>query len=173
MPAALNPVRRRPFGADAGDAVENDYLIHASEIALYDDYPVVDTMMDAMVSGARWTTCPAGLPGTIAFQWGPGLRLIAHGLGLQIDEIRENLTGSPPTAIYTWHSARRRPAPAVPCARRRIAVIDGREAITIEHVNRLAPDLGLGMGRGNDKAGLSDSDRGRAGYRLRHDCKPA
>ena len=28
-----------------------------------------------------------------------------------------------------------------------IAVIDGREAIIIEHVNRLAPDLGLGMGR--------------------------
>ena len=118
--------------------------IHASEIALYDDYPVVDTMMDAMGFGRPLDYVPLlAYPGTIAFQWGPGLRLIAHGLGLQIDEIRENFD-----RVATDRDLRVAfgTAEAGTCGALRtqaIAVIDGREAITIEHVNRLAPDLGL------------------------------
>jgi 2,4-diaminopentanoate dehydrogenase len=118
--------------------------IHASEIALYDDYPVVDTMMDAMGFGRPLDYVPLlAYPGTIAFQWGPGLRLIAHGLGLQIDEIRENFDR---VATDRDLDVAFGTAEAGTCGALRtqaIAVIDGREAITIEHVNRLAPDLGL------------------------------
>ena len=118
--------------------------IHASEIALYDDYPVVDTMMDAMGFGRPLDYVPLlAYPGTIAFQWGPGLRLIAHGLGLQIDEIRENFDRvATDRDLHVAFGT----AEAGTCGALRtqaIAVIDGREAITIEHVNRLAPDLGL------------------------------
>ncbi len=118
--------------------------IHASEIALYDDYPVVDTMMDAMGFGRPLDYVPLlAYPGTIAFQWGPGLRLIAHGLGLQIDEIRENFDRvATDRGLHVAFGT----AEAGTCGALRtqaIAVIDGREAITIEHVNRLAPDLGL------------------------------
>ncbi len=82
-------------------------------------------------------------PGTIAFQWGPGLRLIAHGLGLQIDEIRERFdrVATDRDLHVAFGTAK-----AGTCGALRtqaIAVIDGREAIIIEHVNRLAPDLGL------------------------------
>jgi len=118
--------------------------IHASEIALYDDYPVVDTMMDAMGFGRPLDYVPLlAYPGTIAFQWGPGLHLIAHGLGLQIDEIRENFDRvATDRDLHVAFGT----AEAGTCGALRtqaIAVIDGREAITIEHVNRLAPDLGL------------------------------
>lgn len=118
--------------------------IHASEIALYDDYPVVDTMMDAMGFGRPLDYVPLlAYPGTIAFQWGPGLRLIAHGLGLQIDKIRENFDRvATDRDLHVAFGT----AEAGTCGALRtqaIAVIDGREAITIEHVNRLAPDLGL------------------------------
>ncbi|MGB9227693.1 dihydrodipicolinate reductase [Mycobacterium sp.] len=118
--------------------------IHASEIALYDDYPVVETMMEAMGFGQPLDYVPLlSYPGTIAFQWGPGLRLIAHGLGLQIDEIRERFdrVATDRDLHVAFGTAK-----AGTCGALRtqaIAVIDGREAIIIEHVNRLAPDLGL------------------------------
>jgi 2,4-diaminopentanoate dehydrogenase len=123
--------------------------IHAAEIALYDDYPVVETMSDAMGFG-RPLDYPALLsyPGAIAFQWGPGLRLIAHGLGLQIDEIRENFDRvATDRDLHVAFGT----ANAGTCGALRtqaIAVIDGREAIIIEHVNRLAPDLAPEWGEG-------------------------
>ena len=121
--------------------------IHASEIAMYDDYPVVETMMDAMGFGRPLDYVPLlAYPGTIAFQWGPGLRLIAHGLGLQIDEIRERFDRvETDRDLHTAFGT----VEAGTCGALRtqaIAVIDGRETITIEHVNRAAPDLGLEWG---------------------------
>ena len=126
--------------------------ITASEIALYDDYPVVETMMDAIGLGRPLDYTPLlGYPGTIAFQWGPGLRLIAHGLGLRIDEIRENFDRVPTDCdLHVAFGT----AEAGTCGALRsqaIAVIDGQEAITIEHVNRLAPDLGLEWAERVDK----------------------
>ena len=126
--------------------------IHASDLALYDDYPVVDTMMDAMGFGRPLDYTPyLAYPGAIAFQWGPGLRLIAHGLGLKIDEIRERFDRvATDRDLHVAFGT----AEAGTCGALRtqaIAVIDGREAIVIEHVNRLAPDLGLEWGDRVDK----------------------
>lgn len=123
--------------------------IHASEIALYDDYPVVETMMDAMGFGMPLDYVPMlAYPGTIAFQWGPGLRLIAEGLGWEIDEIRENFdrVATDRDLDVAFGTAK-----AGTCGALRtqaIAVVEGREAITIEHVNRLAADLGPEWGEG-------------------------
>ena len=125
--------------------------IHASEIALYDDYPVVETMMDAMGFGRPLNFVPLlSHPGAIAFQWGPGLRLIAHGLGLKIDEIREKFDRvATDRDLHVAFGT----AEAGTCGALRtqaIAVIDGKEAITIEHVNRLASDLGPEWGEGGE-----------------------
>jgi 2,4-diaminopentanoate dehydrogenase len=123
--------------------------IHASEIALYDDYPVVETMMDGMGFGRPLDYTPTlAHPGAIGFQWGPGLRLIADGLGLKIDEIRENFDRvATDRDLHVAFGT----AGAGTCGALRtqaIAVINGREAITIEHVNRLAPDLAPEWGPG-------------------------
>lgn len=123
--------------------------IHASEIALYDDYPVVETMMDGMGFGRPPDYTPMlAHPGAIGFQWGPGLRLIADGLGLKIEEIRENFdrVATDPDLHVAFGTAE-----AGTCGALRtqaIAVIDGREAIIIEHVNRLAADLAPEWGPG-------------------------
>jgi len=123
--------------------------IHAAEIALYDDYPVVETMSDAMGFG-RPLDYPSllSLPGTIAFQWAPGLRLIAHGLGLEIDEIKENFdrVATDRDLHVAFGTAKAGTCGAV--RTQAIAVIGGREAIIIEHVNRLAPDLAPEWGQG-------------------------
>lgn len=126
--------------------------IHASEIALYDDYPVVETMVDAMGFGRPLDYVPLlANPGVIGFQWGPGLHLIAHGLGWVIDEIRENFDRvATDRDLHVAFGT----AEAGTCGALRtqaIAVIDGRETITIEHVNRLASDLAPQWGDGSDK----------------------
>jgi hypothetical protein len=118
--------------------------IKASEIALYDDYPVVETMMDAMGFGRPLDYTPMlAYPGAIAFQWGPGLRLIAHGLGLKIDEVRERFDRVPTDRDLQVAFGTAEAGTCGALRTQAIAVIDGREVITIEHVNRLAPDLGL------------------------------
>jgi 2,4-diaminopentanoate dehydrogenase len=123
--------------------------IHASEIALYDDYPVAETMMDAMGFAMPLDYVPMlAYAGTIAFQWGPGLRLIAKGLGWEIDEIRENFdrVATDRDLDVAFGTAK-----AGTCGALRtqaIAVVDGREVIVIEHVNRLAADLGREWGVG-------------------------
>jgi 2,4-diaminopentanoate dehydrogenase len=126
--------------------------IRASEIALYDDYPVVDTMVEAMGFGRPLDFVPLlANPGVIAFQWGPGLRVIADGLGWKIDEIREKLdrVATDRDLEVAFGTAK-----AGTCGAMRIqaiAVIDGREVITIEHVNKLAVDLAPEWGESGEK----------------------
>ena len=141
--------------------------IHASEVALYDDYPVVEVMRDGMGFGLPLDATPMlGYPGVIGFQWGPGLRLIAEALGWQIDEIRDRFDRvATDRDLHVAFGT----APAGTCGAVRIqaiAVVDGREVITIEHINRLAPDLGLEWGAGVGK------DGGEPVYRVRIEGEP-
>jgi len=116
--------------------------IKASEVALYDDYPVTDTMMEGMGFGRPLDYVPMlASPGAIGFQWGPGLELIAHGLGWKIDEIRERFdrVATDRDLHVAFGTAK-----AGTCGALRtqaIAIVDGEEAIVIEHVNKLALDL--------------------------------
>jgi 2,4-diaminopentanoate dehydrogenase len=125
--------------------------IKASEVALYDDYPVVDTMMDAMGFGRPLDFVPLlATPGAIGFQWGPGLHVIADGLGLEIDEIRENFDRVPTDRDLDVAFGRAKAGTCGALRTQAIAVIDGREAITIEHVNKLALDLAPEWGEGGE-----------------------
>jgi hypothetical protein len=118
------------------------HTIKASEVALYDDYPVVDTMMDAMGFGRPLDFVPVlATPGVIGFQWGPGLHVIADGLGLEIDEIREKFDRVPTDRDLDVAFGTAKAGTCGALRTQAIAVIDGREAITIEHVNKLALDL--------------------------------
>ena len=116
--------------------------IHASEVALYDDYPVVDTMMDGMGFGRPLDFTPMlANPRVIGFQWGPGLRLIADGLGFKIDEIREKFDRVPTDRDLDVAFGTAKAGTCGAIRTQAIAVVDGREVITIEHVNKLARDL--------------------------------
>jgi hypothetical protein len=123
--------------------------IRATEIAMYDDYPVTDTMMEGMGFGRPLDYVPMlANPGVIAFQWGPGLRVIAHGLGWEIDEIREHFdrVATDRDLSVAFGTAKAGTCGAV--RTQAVAVVDGHEVITIEHVNRLAPGLAQEWGEG-------------------------
>jgi hypothetical protein len=116
--------------------------VHAYEIALYDDYAVVDIMSDALGFGRPLDYQPwISFPGAIAGEWQGQLRLVAEALGVEIEEVRETFDRR--TSDRTFDVAFGR-VEAGTCAALRMqatGVVDGREAIVIEHVTRLAHDI--------------------------------
>jgi hypothetical protein len=66
--------------------------IRSSEIAMYDTYPVTFMMMDVMGFGRPLDYEPMmALPGALISAWAPGINLTASALGIELDEIREEL----------------------------------------------------------------------------------
>ena len=117
--------------------------IHCFEIALYDDYGVEEIMIDALGFGRPLDFEPwIKLPGAIAGEFAGQIGLIADGLGVEVEEIRETydrrLTEEPiETAFGTVE-----PGQCGAIRFQAIGVVDGREAIVIDHITRLARHVG-------------------------------
>ena len=115
--------------------------VRTQEIFSYADYPVPFTIFDVFGFGKPPEhRCIMELPGVQASSWAPPVRMVADHLGAEI-EIRET---------YEKRVTDRRlevgagviEAGTVGAVRfETIGVVDGRDAIVIEHVNRMADDL--------------------------------
>ena len=116
--------------------------VRTQEIFGYESYPVAFTMFEVFGFGRPLEhQCLMELPGVQASAWGPPVRMVADQLGVELDEIRET---------YDKRVTDRRldvaagtiEAGSVGAVRfETIGVVDGRDAIVIEHINRMAPDL--------------------------------
>lgn len=116
--------------------------IHAFEIGLYDDYGVPEIMINGMGFGQPLDFEPwVSIPGAIAGEWQGQIRLVANALGAEITEVRETFDRA--ITKRTLNVAMGTVAAGTCGALRMqaIGVVDGREAIVIEHVTRLAHDV--------------------------------
>lgn len=137
--------------------------ITVSEVALNDHYPVADVMMNGMGFGHPLDFEPMlKTPGFIEMAWKAPLYLIADGLGAEIEEVRgtldRQLTDRDIEVAFGT-------IPAGTCGAvrtRAAAVINGHEAIVIEHIIRMARDVAPDWP-------VSDSD---ATYRVDIDGEP-
>src|SRR5258705_2802461 len=116
--------------------------IHAYEIALYDDYGVPDIMSDALGFGRpleyeAWI----GMPGAIAGEWQGQIRLIADALGVEVAEVRETFDRQVTSRSLDVAMGTVEAGTCGALRMQAIGVVDGREAIVIEHVTRLASDV--------------------------------
>lgn len=112
------------------------------EIFRYDEYPVAKTLMHGLGFGMPMEFEPAlARPEAQSATWGPSLHKVAERLGHRIEQIR---------CTYEKRLTPRRlevacgtiEAGTVGAVRfKTIGVVDGHEAIVIEHVNRMADDL--------------------------------
>lgn len=117
--------------------------IHSTEIFLYHTYPVVFDMRDVMGFGLPLDYEPLlALPGSQTIAWGPSLRLMADALGVEIESTKEKYERVPADRRIETASGVIEPGTCGAMRIRTTAVVNGRDAITIEHVNRMAPDLG-------------------------------
>jgi hypothetical protein len=121
---------------------KNIRCITASEVALNDHYPVADVMMDGLGFGRPLDFEPMmTTPGFIEMAWKAPIYLMARGLEVEVEQVRGYFDREPTDrdinvafgtiAAGTCGAVRTRAA----------GVVNGREAIVIEHVIRMARDV--------------------------------
>jgi hypothetical protein len=121
---------------------KNIRSITASEVALNDHYPVADVMMDGMGFGRPLDFEPMlKTPGFIEIAWKAPIYLIASGLGVEVEEVRgtfdRELTDRGISVAFGTINA----GTCGAVRTRAAGVVNGREAIVIEHVIRMARDV--------------------------------
>lgn len=116
--------------------------IRLIETSLNDHYPVADVMMDGLGFGHDLDFEPMiALPGVIPMVWAGPIRLIAAGLGVELEEIRgrtdRQLTERDLSVAFGTI-----PAGTVGAVRTIASgIVGGREAIVVDHVIRMARDI--------------------------------
>lgn len=114
----------------------------ATEVALNDHYPVASVMMDGMGFGRPLDFEPMlKTPGFIEMAWKAPIHLIAEGLGVEVTEIRGSLDRrlSDREIEVAFGTIKAGTCGAV--RTRAAGVVDGREAIVIEHIIRMSRDV--------------------------------
>ncbi len=116
--------------------------VRAQEIFLYDRYPVTFMMFEVFGFGQAPEHRPImALPGVQAGTWGPVVRMVAAALDVELDEVRETYEQEPTPRRLEVASGVVEPGTVGAIRMATIGVVDGREAIVVEHVNRMAPDI--------------------------------
>ncbi len=125
--------------------------IHSYEMGLYDDYGVPDIMINGLGFGQPLDFEPwVAMPGAIAGEWAGQIRLIGDALGVEVQEIRESFDRAVTHRTLEVAMGTVEAGTSGALRMQAIGVVDGREAIVIEHVTRLAhdvaPDWPVGIG---------------------------
>lgn len=116
--------------------------VRTQEIFGYQDYPVTFTMFEVFGFGKPLDhQCLMELPGVQASAWAPPVRMVADTLGAELDEIRETYDKRATDRTLEVASGTIEAGTCGAVRFETIGVVDGRDAIVIEHVNRMAEDL--------------------------------
>lgn len=121
---------------------KNIRSITATEVALNDHYPVAGVMMDGMGFGRPLDFEPMlKTPGFIEMAWKAPIYLIAQGLGVQVQEVRGSLDRELTDRDIDVAFGTIRAGTCGAVRTRAAGVVNGREAIVIEHIIRMARDV--------------------------------
>jgi 2,4-diaminopentanoate dehydrogenase len=116
--------------------------VRTQEIFSYRDYPVPFTMFEVFGFGkAPEHRCIMQIPGVQVSSWGPPVRMVADHLGVQLDEIRETYEKRTTDRRIEIAAGVIEPGTVAAVRFETIGVVNGRDAIVIEHVNRVAADV--------------------------------
>ena len=121
---------------------KNIRCITASEIALNNHYPVADVMMDGMGFGRPLDFEPMlKTPGFIEMAWKAPIHLIASGLGVEVERVNGSLDRQLADRDIDVAFGTIKAGTCGAVRTRAAGVANGREAIVIEHVIRMARDV--------------------------------
>lgn len=116
--------------------------VRVQEIFGYHRYPVEFTMREVFGFGQPPDHTPLmATPGAQSGTWGPPVRMVAHAMGVELDEVRETYERAVTPRRLDVACGVIEPGTVGAVRFETIGVVDGRDAIVIEHVNRMAPDL--------------------------------
>ncbi len=125
--------------------------IRILEIINYATYNQPTVLFDTMGFGKPLDHTPLLLtPGTLSFAWGGTVRLLADGLGVALDEIRESYERRPATKPITVGAHVVAPGTVAALRFEVQGIVRGTPRIVVEHVTRLddalAPEWPQGKG---------------------------
>jgi hypothetical protein len=112
------------------------------ELADYATYDGAEVMFDLMGFGKPVTDTPLlFLPGILAMAWGTAIRMMATGLGIEVDEIVEHWEAEPAPESYDIAAGRIEKGTIAALKFSISGLVDGHPAIVVEHVTRTRDDL--------------------------------
>jgi len=116
--------------------------IRIQEIINYSTYDRPEILFDVMGFGRSLEETPMLLlPGVLTMGWGGTIRLLAEGLGLVLDEIREVHDRRPAVQPLTIGANTVRPGTTAAIRFEVQGIVAGKPVIVVEHVTRLDDDL--------------------------------
>jgi hypothetical protein len=116
--------------------------LKVTEIALNDHYPVADVMMDGMGFGRPLDFEPMlKTPGYIEMAWKAPIYLMADGLGVEVSEIRGSLDRRLTDRDIEVAFGTIEAGTCGAVCTRAAGMVNGREAIVIEHIIRMSRDV--------------------------------
>ncbi|MEZ4291439.1 MAG: dihydrodipicolinate reductase [Myxococcota bacterium] len=116
--------------------------VRTQEIFDYADYPVAFTLFEVFGFGRPPEhVCLMERPGVQASAWAPPVRMVADHLGVALDEIRETDEKRVTERRLEVAAGVIEPGTVGAVRFETIGVVDGRDAIVIEHVNRLSDEI--------------------------------
>ena len=120
------------------------------EIINYATYDQPEVLFDTMGFGKPLDHTPMLLmPGALCFGWGGTVRLLAEGLGVELDEIREVHERRPAHEADPDRRSHVVEPGTMGALRFEVqGIVDGRPAMVVEHVTRLDDDLAPGVAHG-------------------------
>lgn len=129
--------------------------VRAQEIINYATYDQPFILFEVMGFGKPLDETPLLLiPGVLTAGWGGTVRLLAEGLGVTLDEIRETYERRPATRPIRIGSHTVEPGTMGALRFEVQGIVGGKPAIVVEHVTRLDDDL------------APEWPRGEGGYRI-------
>jgi len=137
---------------EAGEEVrEEEKRLDIQEIINYSTYAQPEVLFDTMGFGKPLDATPMLLmPNALRFAWGGTIRLLAEGLGLELDEIREAYEKRPATKPIFVLGRTVEPGTMAALRFEVQGIVKGRPVLVVEHVTRLddalAPDWPQGSG---------------------------
>ncbi|GAB3243910.1 NAD(P)H-dependent amine dehydrogenase family protein [Nocardioides dilutus] len=112
------------------------------ELADYATYDGAEVMFDLMGFGKPLTDTPLlFLPGVLGMAWGTAIRMMATGLGIEVDEIVEHWEAEPAPESYDIAAGRIEKGTIAALKFSISGLVDGHPAIVVEHVTRTRDDL--------------------------------
>jgi hypothetical protein len=116
--------------------------VRIQELFRYDTYPVTFMMFDVFGFGRPLEYTPLmSSEGAQVGTWGPPVQMVSHALGVELDTIRETYDRRVTDRTLEVAAGVIEAGTVGAIRMETIGVVNGRDAIVIEHVNRMADDL--------------------------------
>ena len=125
--------------------------IRIQEIVNYSTYDQPEVVLGTMGFGQPMDATPLLLmPGALSFGWGGTIRVLAEGLGLELDEVAEVYERVPAPETFDTPLGTIEKGTMAALRFEVQGIVDGRPALVVEHVTRLRDDLAPEWPSGGD-----------------------